>query len=230
MRAGHRAAGARTRPTRGGATRCRACERTREGLRFVAPAVDMSIHLPWLAARLRALGGTIERRDGRLARRARGRRRRQLRGPGRARAGRRPVADRGARPGRARDGARRATSGCSTSPTRSGSSTSCRASDDVVLGGTAQEGAEDLHARPGDDRGDPRALRRARPRSARRAGGRRRRRPAARAPGGAPGGRGPRRALLRPRRRGRDPRLGLRWGGSRTSRRRRPALRCPAVK
>jgi D-amino-acid oxidase len=37
-------------------------QRTREGLRFVAPAVDMSIHLPWLARRLRALGGTIERR------------------------------------------------------------------------------------------------------------------------------------------------------------------------
>ncbi|HEX6618864.1 MAG TPA: FAD-dependent oxidoreductase, partial [Solirubrobacteraceae bacterium] len=37
-------------------------ERTREGLRFVAPAVDMSIHLPWLVGRLRALGGTVERR------------------------------------------------------------------------------------------------------------------------------------------------------------------------
>jgi D-amino-acid oxidase len=38
-------------------------ERTRAGLRFVAPAVDMSIHLPWLTGRLRALGGTVERRD-----------------------------------------------------------------------------------------------------------------------------------------------------------------------
>lgn len=38
-------------------------ERTRDGLRFIAPAVDMSIHLPWLAGRLRALGGAIERRD-----------------------------------------------------------------------------------------------------------------------------------------------------------------------
>jgi D-amino-acid oxidase len=38
-------------------------ERTRAGLRFVAPAVDMSIHLPWLVGRLRALGGTVERRD-----------------------------------------------------------------------------------------------------------------------------------------------------------------------
>jgi D-amino-acid oxidase len=38
-------------------------ERTREGLRFVAPAVDMSLHLPWLAGRLRALGGTVERRE-----------------------------------------------------------------------------------------------------------------------------------------------------------------------
>ena len=38
-------------------------ERTREGLRFVAPVVDMSLHLPWLAGRLRALGGTLERRE-----------------------------------------------------------------------------------------------------------------------------------------------------------------------
>jgi D-amino-acid oxidase len=37
-------------------------QRTREGLRFVAPAVDMSIHLPWLVNRLRALGGAVERR------------------------------------------------------------------------------------------------------------------------------------------------------------------------
>src|SRR5205823_2385476 len=37
-------------------------ERTREGVRFVAPAVDMSLHLPWLVARLRALGGSVERR------------------------------------------------------------------------------------------------------------------------------------------------------------------------
>jgi D-amino-acid oxidase len=36
--------------------------RTREGLRFVAPVVDMSVHLPWLVERLRALGGTLERR------------------------------------------------------------------------------------------------------------------------------------------------------------------------
>jgi D-amino-acid oxidase len=37
-------------------------ERTSEGLRLTAPVVDMSIHLPWLAARLHALGGSIERR------------------------------------------------------------------------------------------------------------------------------------------------------------------------
>jgi D-amino-acid oxidase len=36
-------------------------ERTAEGLRFEAPVVDMSLHLPWLAGRLRALGGAIER-------------------------------------------------------------------------------------------------------------------------------------------------------------------------
>jgi D-amino-acid oxidase len=36
--------------------------RTAGGLRFAAPAVDMSVHLPWLADRLRALGGTLERR------------------------------------------------------------------------------------------------------------------------------------------------------------------------
>jgi D-amino-acid oxidase len=35
--------------------------RTADGLRFAAPAVDMSIHLPWLAERVRALGGTLER-------------------------------------------------------------------------------------------------------------------------------------------------------------------------
>lgn len=35
--------------------------RTAEGLRFEAPVVDMSLHLPWLVARLRALGGAIER-------------------------------------------------------------------------------------------------------------------------------------------------------------------------
>jgi D-amino-acid oxidase len=37
-------------------------QRTGEGLRFTAPVVDMSVHLPWLADRLRALGGGIERR------------------------------------------------------------------------------------------------------------------------------------------------------------------------
>jgi D-amino-acid oxidase len=36
--------------------------RTSEGLRLTAPAVDMSVHLPWLVSRLRALGGTIEQR------------------------------------------------------------------------------------------------------------------------------------------------------------------------
>ena len=35
--------------------------RTSEGLHFEAPVVDMSVHLPWLAGRLRALGGAIER-------------------------------------------------------------------------------------------------------------------------------------------------------------------------
>jgi D-amino-acid oxidase len=35
--------------------------RTAEGLHFEAPVVDMSLHLPWLCARLRALGGAIER-------------------------------------------------------------------------------------------------------------------------------------------------------------------------
>jgi D-amino-acid oxidase len=35
--------------------------RTGDGLRFTAPVIDMSVHLPWLADRLRALGGRIER-------------------------------------------------------------------------------------------------------------------------------------------------------------------------
>jgi D-amino-acid oxidase len=34
--------------------------RTSAGLRLTAPAVDMSVHLPWLAARVRTLGGAIE--------------------------------------------------------------------------------------------------------------------------------------------------------------------------
>jgi D-amino-acid oxidase len=38
-------------------------QRTPAGLRFVAPAVDMSIHLPWLVGRLRALGGAVEHRE-----------------------------------------------------------------------------------------------------------------------------------------------------------------------
>jgi D-amino-acid oxidase len=35
--------------------------RTDDGLRFTAPVVDMSVHLPWLADRLRTLSGRIER-------------------------------------------------------------------------------------------------------------------------------------------------------------------------
>ena len=36
--------------------------RAAAGLRFTAPVIDMSVHLPWLAERLCALGGSIERR------------------------------------------------------------------------------------------------------------------------------------------------------------------------
>ena len=36
--------------------------RSADGLRFAAPVVDMSVHLPWLADRLRAAGGRIEQR------------------------------------------------------------------------------------------------------------------------------------------------------------------------
>ena len=61
--------------------------RTAEGLRFEAPVVDMSLHLPWLVV----LSARARRRDRapsrRLARRARRRRGGQLRRPGRARAG-----------------------------------------------------------------------------------------------------------------------------------------------
>jgi D-amino-acid oxidase len=35
--------------------------RTGDALRFTAPVIDMSVHLPWLADRLRTLGGRIER-------------------------------------------------------------------------------------------------------------------------------------------------------------------------
>ena len=30
------------------------------GFRFEAPVADMAVHLPWLAARLEALGGSVE--------------------------------------------------------------------------------------------------------------------------------------------------------------------------
>src|SRR3954466_9233366 len=33
--------------------------RTEDGWRFAAPVADMSVHLPWLVARLEALGGTV---------------------------------------------------------------------------------------------------------------------------------------------------------------------------
>jgi D-amino-acid oxidase len=36
--------------------------RTGDRLQFTAPVIDMSVHLPWLAERLRALGGSIELR------------------------------------------------------------------------------------------------------------------------------------------------------------------------
>ena len=76
--------------------------RTREGLRFVAPVVDMS-RPPAVAGRTPARARRRDRAPSRRrARRARRRRRGQLRRPGRARAGRRRVADRGARAGRAR--------------------------------------------------------------------------------------------------------------------------------
>src|SRR3954451_17975839 len=64
-----------------------------DGWRFAAPVADMSVHLPWLAARVEARGGTVAAGafaslDEPLAR-ARGRR---LRGARRARARRRRVA------------------------------------------------------------------------------------------------------------------------------------------
>jgi len=40
-----------------------ALARTSEGWRFTAPVVDMSLHLPWLVARLRALGGELSVRE-----------------------------------------------------------------------------------------------------------------------------------------------------------------------
>src|SRR5205085_5669651 len=33
--------------------------RTADGFRFAAPVADMSVHLPWLVARLEALGGSV---------------------------------------------------------------------------------------------------------------------------------------------------------------------------
>jgi D-amino-acid oxidase len=37
--------------------------RTPEGLRFTAPVVDMAVHLPWLVTRLRSLGGALALRS-----------------------------------------------------------------------------------------------------------------------------------------------------------------------
>jgi D-amino-acid oxidase len=37
-------------------------QRTGAGLRFTAPVIDMSVHLPWLVQRLRTLGGSLEQR------------------------------------------------------------------------------------------------------------------------------------------------------------------------
>ena len=204
-------------------------ERTREGLRFVAPAVDMSVHLPWLVARLRALGGTVERREvaslddleADAVVNCAGLGARELAGDDSLVAVRGQVV---------RVAAPEVREWLLDQSDPQRLVYVVPRVNDVVLGGTADEGAEDQHARPGDDGRDPRSLRCADPGAARRAGGRRRRGAAPRAPRRAPRGRGPRGSLLRPRRRRRDPRLGLRWGGSRTSRIRRPALRCPAVK
>ena len=227
---GHRAAGAPTRPTRGGATRCPGCGARAEGLRFEAPVVDMS-RPPAVAGRTAARPRRRDRAPPRRrARRARRRRRGQLRGPGRARAGRRRVADRGARADRARARRPACRSGCSTSPTPSSSSTSSRASATSCSAGPRRRAPRT--ARP--------TRRRRRPIRARCAAlvpalrdapvvgvavGLRPARPTVRLEA-----RGPRRALLRPRRRRRDPRVGLRRRGSRTSRRARRALRCSAVK
>ena len=204
-------------------------ERTREGLRFVAPTVDMSVHLPWLVSRLRALGGSVSRRDvgssddieADAVVNCAGLGARELAGDPSLTAVRGQVV-RVAAPG-----------------VREWLLDQSDPQQLVYVVPREQRrrarrdrgrGRRGPHARPGDDGRDPRALRRARPRGARRARGRRRRRAAARPAGGPPRGRGPRRALLRPRRRRRDPGLGLRWGGSRTSGTRRPALRWTAVK
>ena len=191
--------------------------------------VDMSVHLPWLAGRLRALGGAIERHHVAAL----------------------DELDADAVVNCAGLGARELAADASLSAVR-GQIVRVRApavqewlldqSDperlvyvvprerDVVLGGTAQEGAEGRAA-------DPATTAAIRARCAALvpalhdapvvsvAVGLRPVRPTVRLEAD-----GARRALLRPRRRRRDPRVGVRRRGSRTSRRARRALRCSAVK
>ena len=133
-------------------------ERTREGLRFVAPAVDMSLHLPWLAGRLRALGGTVERREvasldeleADAVVNCAGLGARELAGDDSLVAVRGQVL---------RVAAPEVREWLLDQSDPQRLVYVVPRVNDVVLGGTADEGAEDQHARPGDDGGDPRSLR-----------------------------------------------------------------------
>ena len=143
--------------------------RTAEGLRFEAPVVDMSLHLPWLCARLRALGGAIERHhvaaldelDADAVVNCAGLGARELAGDASLTAVRGQVV-------RVRAPAVQEWLLDQSDPERL--VYVVPREHDVVLGGTAQEGDEDRTADPATTAAVRAALRRARPRPARRAG------------------------------------------------------------
>jgi D-amino-acid oxidase len=193
--------------------------RTADGFRFEAPVADMSVHLPWLRRRLERLGGTV-----RIA---------ALGNVDEALRHARVVVDAGGL------GARELAGDRTLVPVRGqvvhvaqvgidewllDQSDARRPlyivprERDVVLGGTAQEGDEDLRADPALAVAIRERCAAAMPALARAAvvgGGR----AAAGAGRGAPRARAasrrPGRALLRPRRRRRDAGVGLRRGGHR---------------
>jgi D-amino-acid oxidase len=175
-------------------------ERTREGLRFARPPSTCRSTCRGWSGRLRALGGAVQRRGG-----ARSTRSTPTPSSTAPASGARELAGDDSLVAVRGQVVRVAAPEVSewlldqSDPHRS--STVVPRERDVVLGGTARRAPRT--ARPTRRRRTRSgALRGARSRAARRAGARRRGRAAPGAPGGALGGRGPRRALLRPRRRG----------------------------
>ena len=204
--------------------------RTPEGLRFAAPVADMSVHLPWLLTRLRSLGGGLDVCAGSpTSTRLEADAVVNCAGPWRPRARRRREPPRGPRADPPRP-APAVREWLLDQPDPARPVYVVPREHDVVLGGTAQEGEE-------DPRPDPQTTGAIRARCERLVPALRGARVRGEAVGLRPGAavvrleaRRPRRALLRPRRRGRDPRVGLRLRGSRTVGRAAGALGCSAVK